>query len=263
MTDMRKTAAEYLARGWAVVPVAAGDKYPLVRWQPFQERMPTGKELDDWFSRWPDAGVGIVTGAVSNLVVLDVDPRHGGDDSLTDIEREHGPLPHTIEAITGGGGRHLYFTYPEGELRNRAALAPGIDLRAEGGLVVAPPSLHASGRRYAWEVLHHPDETELAAMPGWLLQFARGEAPGRGHPVAYWRELVERGVGEGERNSTIASLTGHLLWHGVDKQVALELLLAWNRLRCCPPLEDEEVAATVDSIARTHARHRGDGGATG
>ena len=100
-------------------------------------------------------------------------------------------------------------------------------------------------------------------MPVWLLQLARGEAPGRGHPVTYWRELVERGVAEGERNSTIASLTGHLLWHGVDKQVALELLLAWNRLRCCPPLEDEEVAATVDSIARTHARHRGDGGATG
>ncbi len=263
MKDMRKAAAEYLARGWAVVPIAAGGKHPLVRWQPFQERMPTDKELDEWYGRWPDAGVGIVTGAVSSLVVLDVDPRHGGDDSLRAVEREHGPLPHTIEAITGGGGRHLYFTYPREELRNRAALAPGIDLRAEGGLVVAPPSLHASGRRYEWEVSHHPDETELAAMPGWLLQLARGEAPGRGHPVAYWRGLVENGVAEGERNSTIASLTGHLLWHGVDKRVALELLLAWNRLRCRPPLEDEEVAATVDSIARTHARHRGDGGAPG
>lgn len=263
MKDMRKAAAEYLARGWAVVPIAAGGKHPLVRWQPFQERMPTDKELDEWYGRWPDAGVGIVTGAVSNLVVLDVDPRHGGDDSLRAVEREHGPLPHTIEAITGGGGRHLYFTYPREELRNRAALASGIDLRAEGGLVVAPPSLHASGRRYAWEVSHHPDETELAAMPGWLLQLARGEAPGRGHPVAYWRGLVENGVAEGERNSTIASLTGHLLWHGVDKRVALELLLAWNRLRCRPPLEDEEVAATVDSIARTQVRHRSDGGAPG
>ncbi|MCK5623593.1 MAG: bifunctional DNA primase/polymerase [Alphaproteobacteria bacterium] len=263
MTDMRKTAAKYLARGWAVVPIAAGGKHPLVRWQTFQERLPTGKELEDWFARWPDAGVGIVTGAVSNLVVLDVDPRHGGGDSLRALEREHGPLPHTIEAITGGGGRHVYFTFPGGELRNRTAMAPGIDLRAEGGLVVAPPSMHASGRRYAWEVSHHPDETELAAMPGWLLQLAQGEAPSRGHPVAYWRGLVESGVAEGERNSTIASLTGHLLWHGVDKRVALELLLAWNRLRCRPPLEDEEVAATVDSIARTHARHRGNGGAQG
>lgn len=263
MTDMRKTAAEYLARGWAVVPVAAGGKHPLVRWQTFQERLPTGKELEDWYARWSDAGVGIVTGVVSNLVVLDVDPRHGGNDSLRALEREHGPLPHTVEAITGGGGRHVYFTYPDGELRNRTALAPGIDLRAEGGLVIAPPSLHASGRRYAWAVSHHPDETELAAVPSWLLQLARGEGPGRGHPVTYWRGLVESGVAEGERNSTVASLTGHLLWHGVDKRVALELLLAWNRLRCRPPLNDEEVAATVDSIARTHARHRGDGGATG
>lgn len=263
MTDTRVAAANYLARGWAVVPIATGGKHPLVRWQAFQERLPTREELEEWYRRWPDAGVGIVTGRVSGLVVLDVDPRHDGDESLAALEREYGALPLTIEAISGGGGRHIYFEYPGGELRNRAALAPGIDLRAEGGLVVAPPSVHASGRRYEWEVSHHPDDTELAAMPGWMLRLALGEAPGRGHPVAYWRELVERGVGEGERNSTIASLAGHLLWHGVDQEVALELLLAWNRVRCRPPLADEEVAATVDSIARTRARHHGDGGAPG
>ena len=63
---------------------------------------------------------------------------------------------------------------------------------------------------------------------------------------------MHEGVNEGERNSTIASLTGHLLWHGVDPQVALELMLAWNRLRCCPPLDDEEVARVVASITRLH-----------
>jgi hypothetical protein len=261
MTACARAAAGYLDRGWAVVPITAGAKQPLVRWQAFQDRLPTGEEVEDWFRHWPDAGVGIVTGAVSNLVVLDIDPRHGGDDSLAALEREHGPLPHTIEAITGGGGRHVYFTYPGGELRNRAALAPGMDIRAEGGLVVAPPSRHASGRRYEWEVSHHPDETALAPMPDWLLTIARGESPKAGHPVSYWRDLVDRGVAEGARNSTIASLTGHLLWHGVDTRVALELLLAWNRVRCRPPLDDEEVAATVESIVRTQARHRDAGGA--
>ena len=67
---------------------------------------------------------------------------------------------------------------------------------------------------------------------------------------------MRRGVAEGERNNTIASLTGHLLWHGVDPEVALQLLLCWNRVRCRPPLSDDEVARTVESIRRTHVRHR-------
>ena len=75
-----------------------------------------------------------------------------------------------------------------------------------------------------------------------------------GHPVSYWRHLVIRGVREGERNTTIASLAGHLLWYGIDPEVALEMLLCWNRVRCAPPLSDEEVSRTVDSIAHLHRR---------
>lgn len=256
MTDPKSAASFYLARGWSVVPILPRGKRPLVPWQEYQRRLATRDEVGDWYARWPDAGVAIVTGAVSALVVLDVDTRHGGDDTLAALEREFGSLPHTVEAITGGGGRHIYFTHPDGELRNRAGLAPGLDLRAEGGLVVAPPSVHATGQRYAWEVSHHPEETELAAMPQWLLRFARGDGERHGHKLSWWRDLVKTGVVEGERNSAIASLTGHLLWHGVDPDVVLELLLCWNRVRCRPPLDQDEVARTVDSITRTHARHQ-------
>lgn len=77
----------------------------------------------------------------------------------------------------------------------------------------------------------------------------RGPRVGRSLPE--WRQLVREGVLEGERNSTIASLTGHLLWH-VDPEVALELMLAWNRMRCRPPLDDAEVAQVVASITRLH-----------
>jgi len=258
----REAALAYLARGWAVVPIAPSGKQPLARWQEFQERIPTGDEVREWYARWPDAGVGIVTGAVSGLAVLDIDPAHGGDESLADLEHLHGALPCTVEAISSGGGRHVYFAHPGGELRNRAGLAPGIDLRANGGIVVAPPSRHASGRCYTWKASRRPDETELAPMPDWLLRLARGAAPGHGHTPFYWRDLVEGGVAEGARNSTIALLCGHLLWHGVDGKVVLELLLAWNRVRCRPPLDDEEVAATVESITKTHTRHR-DGGVRG
>jgi hypothetical protein len=77
--------------------------------------------------------------------------------------------------------------------------------------------------------------------------------------LTYWRKLVADGVTEGERNNTIASLTGHLLWHGVDPDVVLELLLCWNRVRCRPPLPDDEVIRTVDSIARLHQQREASG----
>jgi hypothetical protein len=99
-----------------------------------------------------------------------------------------------------------------------------------------------------------PDEVALAPIPQWLLAAAQPAGPHAGHPISEWRSLVHDGVEEGRRNNTIASLAGHLLWHDVDPQVALELLLAWNRARCRPPLSDTEVGQVVESIARLHAR---------
>src|SRR5881394_3129330 len=101
-----------------------------------------------WLRQWAEAGIGVVTGAISGLVVVDVDAGHGGNESLEQLEREHGPMPTTLECRTGGGGRHLYFAHPGGLARNKVGLAPGIDIRADGGYVVAPPSLHASGVQY-------------------------------------------------------------------------------------------------------------------
>lgn len=252
-----KTATIYLGRGWSVIPIEPGGKRPLVRWEEFQQRHPSAQEIKSWFKRWPDANLAVVTGEVSKLVVLDLDPPHGGEASLADLERQHGPLPQSVEAVTGGGGRHVYFQHPGGVMRNRVGLAPGIDLRGDGGLIVAPPSLHPSGRPYVWKASHGPDEASLAPMPHWLRALALGEPEHPGHPLTHWRYLVRAGVPEGERNNTVASLTGHLLWHGLDPQVALELLLCWNRVRCRPPLDDAEVARTVESIRRTHFHERG------
>lgn len=249
-----RSALAYLARGWGVVPIEPRGKRPLVRWEEFQRRLPLPADVAAWFRRWPNANVGIITGLISGLAVIDVDPRHGGDDTLAALEREYAPLPSTVEVLTGGGGRHLYFASSGASLRSRVALAPGIDLRAEGGLVVAPPSIHASGGLYRWELLHHPEQTPLAPLPRWLGSLVRSS--GAGHPVAWWRQRAREPVGEGARNATLASLTGHLLWHGIDPEVALELLLCWNRLRCVPPLSEEEVVRTIDSITRTHGRRR-------
>jgi hypothetical protein len=95
---------DYIAHGWSIIPIRSGDKRPLVRWEEFQCRRPRAEEVQAWFSGWPEAGIGIVTGAVSGLVVLDIDSRHGGDASLERLERQHGRLPATVECRSGGGG---------------------------------------------------------------------------------------------------------------------------------------------------------------
>jgi hypothetical protein len=253
-SDCQGAALEYLSRGWSVIPIEPRGKRPLVAWLEFQDRRPTAAEVAGWFGRWPEANVGIVTGIVSGLVVLDVDARHGGAQSLSALEAEHGPLPRTIAAATGGGGRHCYFSHPGGVVHNKVGLAPGIDLRADGGCVVAPPSLHPSGRRYTWEPGGGPAQARLAPLPHWLIQLARPPHGRVGHPLTHWRELTRRQIPEGERNNTIASLAGHLFWHGVDAEVVFELLEAWNREHCEPPLAVEEVARVVESIARLHER---------
>lgn len=254
--DCRAAALDYLARGWSVIPIEPRGKRPVIPWLEFQSRRPSAAEIAGWFRQRPGANVGVVTGAQSGLVVLDVDERHGGASSLAALEAAHGPLPPTIEALTGGGGRHLYFLHPGGEVHNRAGLAPGIDVRGDGGCVVAPPSLHPSGARYVWAAGCSPDEMRPAPLPHWLARVVRPDGGRAGHPTAHWRELARRRIREGERNNTIASLAGHLLWHGVDAEVVLELLAAWNRAQCDPPLADEEVARVVESIARLHERRR-------
>ena len=247
-------ALGYLDRGWSVIPVQPRGKRPLVPWLEFQQRSPSSQEVREWWARWPDANVAVVTGALSRVVVLDVDVGPGGRENLAHLEREHGILPDTVEAVTGGGGRHVYFAHPGGVVHNRVGIEPGIDLRGDGGYVVAPPSLHPSGGPYRWLPGRELGSVELAVLPAWLHSRLSIPTQRSAHPLAYWRALVRDGVEEGERNSTIASLAGHLLRHGIDPVVALDLLLSWNAARCRPPLAGDEVAKVVESITKLHKR---------
>ncbi|MCJ2084316.1 bifunctional DNA primase/polymerase [Methylobacterium sp. J-090] len=237
-------------------------KHPMAKLAPRGLTNATNHEhiIRHWFTVAPFANIGLATGRV---VVLDVDPRHGGDESLQALEAEHGPLPHTCRALTGGGGEHILFRPPDGlEIRNSAGdhggLAPGLDIRGTGGYIVAPPSLHASGRSYEWSVDHHPDEAPTAEMPPWMVQalvHPGGDAQRARNP-SEWRQLVAQGVADGGRNVGVSRLAGHLLRRYVDPGVAHELVQAWNLARCLPPLSPEEVTKTVGSIARKELRRR-------
>ena len=144
-------ALAYCEHGWSVIPLEPRGKRPLIKWERYQFERPTNADARQWWRKEPNANVGIVTGRINRLVVLDVDPAKGGDQALTDLEHEHGALPKTVSVRTGGGGQHFYFQHPGVPIPNCAGkLGPGLDVRGEGGYVVAPPSIHLSGKPYEW-----------------------------------------------------------------------------------------------------------------
>ncbi len=256
VSPMGRAALWYARRGLRVHPLRPGSKLPMLsRWQ---ERATVDPgSIAEWWTRWPGAGVGIATGADSSVIVIDVDPRHGGDDAIAALEREHGEMPPTWRCLTPGGGLHLYVKHPGGHVGNRAGMWPGIDLRGDGGYVVTAPTTLGDARAYAWETGHGPHELAPMVAPSWLLDRIRPAAgPVVAHPPDFWRTLVCDGVDEGGRNHAVARLAGYLL-RRVDPFVALELVLAWNARKCRPPLPDDEVVRTCDSIARIEARRRG------
>ncbi|MDP1965978.1 MAG: bifunctional DNA primase/polymerase [Reyranella sp.] len=110
-------ALAYLARGWSVVPLRPCEKRRLLLWELFQAEPPSASDVAGWFRRWPDANIGTITSAVSRLIVLEIDPTHGGDHSLESLERRFGALSSTMESRTAGSGRHIYL---EDRLRCRS-----------------------------------------------------------------------------------------------------------------------------------------------
>ncbi|MCO5763789.1 MAG: bifunctional DNA primase/polymerase [Chromatiaceae bacterium] len=129
------------------------------------------EQVAAWWREAPYANIGVPTGQPSGLVVLDVDVHKAGDDSLWDLQQRFEPLPATAMALTGGGGFHYLFEHPGVKVRNSVdSLGPGLDVRGDGGYIIVAPSSHASGRRYEWELSCHPKDTQLAALPAWLLE---------------------------------------------------------------------------------------------
>jgi hypothetical protein len=171
-----EAALAYLSLGWSVIPAPVGAKRSLVRWKGWQTTQPDAHLWRVWAQQWPRCNLAVITGRLSGVVVVDVDPRHGGLDSLARLEREHGELPETATVLTPSGGRHLYYTHPGvGRIANvqNSTAAPGIDLRADGGLALLPPSRRADGRAYEWWV----GPGQVVPLPGWLVASLRPPAP--------------------------------------------------------------------------------------
>ena len=268
--DLSAAALDLAARGFRIHPLhgivkgactcqergscKSAGKHPLLNDWPGRASTDAA-QIREWWDRWPHSNVGIATGRGSDLVVLDVDPDTGGDDSLELLKRAIGGLPDTPEVLTGGGGRHVYFRHPETDIPNSAStLGPGLDVRGDGGCVVAPPSAHISGGSYLWEASSDITDVPVANLPDALARRLRRRESGRSRNQPGWVGMALLGVEAGRRNDMAAKLAGYFLNDGMRADQAAFLLTTSFGPKCRPPLEADEIARVVGSVARTRAQ---------
>lgn len=242
-------------KGLAIFPCLPKDKKPATR-HGCKDATVDPDAILQWWCHEPRYNIAIATGQPSGIFVIDIDGLDA-ECELRKLEAKHGELPATVEAITARG-RHAYFRWPENPVRNSAAkIGAGIDVRGDGGYVLAPPSVHPSGRRYCWSV---DSAGAFASAPDWLLdKIAERTSGNSATPPPEWRDLVAAGVAEGTRDITVTRLAGHLLRHRIDPIVSLTLLQSWNSTHCNPPLPAADVERIIASICGRELRRRGDG----
>lgn len=244
MNAISIAAADYIEQGFAILPLRPKSKVPATA-HGKKDASSDPVQVAAWFPSDTNRNIGILTGERSRLLVLDIDPRNGGDASFERFERTFGPLPPTKRAITGGGGFHLFFRLPEGTTgvadRPNVAGHPGLDVKANG-YVVAAPSVHpVTGEAYAWDAV----DLAIADAPSHLIELAQGGK--RIKPVASMSASV---IAEGGRNSAMCSLAGSLRARGLGEEALRAALLAENQVRCDPPLEPSEIERIARSVAR-------------
>lgn len=257
-TSMGEVALSYAKRGWAILPLyqplgkgcscpkgaecSSPGKHPRIQCG-VKDASADLAQIVAWWSRWPNANIGIATGECSGLLVLDID-NHGnraGEVSLARLADEHGGVPRTLSVKTGGGV-HLYFRHPGSTVGNSIGkIGPGIDVRSDGGYVVAAPSLHISGRHYEWLDPEH----ELADIPMWLLnRMISPLAANDGLATTRTSSRSSSILSEGARNNGLFNIACELRGQQAMDAVQLKAVLReMNRQLCTPPLDDSEVDA--------------------
>jgi len=229
MTEIMEWAIRYQGHGFSIIPVGK-DKKPTIPWKKYQTERATKEQVEEWFKGDNPPGIGIVTGKISGITVVDVEK--GG---------KWMDLPTTMTAKSGGDGVHLYYKYAEG-VGNSARIRELTDIRGDGGYIIAPPSGHPSGGKYEW----------LKKDP--MQQFPFGKF--NTQPAnTDWKEIID-GIGEGSRNDSAAKVVGKLIqtfppseW----KTNVWEMLVMWNQ-KNNPPLDEGELRNTFNSITGKAAR---------
>lgn len=240
---LKEWALYYADVGLAVFPLRSRDKRPATE-NGCKAATTNKQQISEWWNKHPDSNIGIATGSVSGgllVIDLDVDENKGvnGYEVMKEWQQENGELPESWRSITGRGGYHLF--YRDTAVRqNRVGLYDGVDIRGEGGYIVAPPSIHPNGRKYEWE--QEPGEYELAQVNDWVVKFLKGPVLEEGEKQFF---KVSEIIPEGERVSTMVRLIGSLKAKGLDHDAIKAAVRAENEKKCVPPLSDLELEKEI------------------
>lgn len=246
-TDAASAAERYRQLDLVPIPLIPGEKRPRPEaWQ--HGYFSSAEDILEHWERFPSDGIGLVCGQNAGYFALDVDAKHGGYESLADLVAKCGPLPRTVEAMTGGGGSHYVFAYAEGRvIKNRTGVMPGLDVRGgfrndqgelEGaGQIAVWPTVHPSGIQYRW--VNAPWDSEMSEAPGWLLDLIEGPAS---------RAVlagVDGRVPVGQRHEFLVREAARLRGLAYDPSVIARMLKALFEERCeaDPPLPESEIEA--------------------
>lgn len=255
-------ALGYADRAWLVVPIHFIDdaghcscgnltcpspgKHPIGTQHGMLDATCDETQIREWWRLHPLANVATVTGPRSGILAIDIDPRNGGALSLESIESEHGRLPDTIRSNTGGGGQHRLYRLPIG-VTGQCDAMPGIEIYAQEHLLVLPPSVHASGNRYAWAPDFAPDEMTLTDPPPWALDALASSANPRSVANAVMRDCSVP-IPQGLRHKGLVALAGSLRSRSLSATALEAALMVTNQERCQPPLDAGEVSRIAKDI---------------
>jgi hypothetical protein len=231
----------YHDQGLSIIPIKRNKQAAIV-WGKYQEERATREDIKKWFASG-SFNIGLVTGKISGVVVVDFDLKHNRKSTEFPIEP-------TVCAKTGGGGEHLFYKHPGYKVQstNGALFGVGIDIKADGGYVVLAPSIHESGNEYEWQIPFSKDE--LAEMPAWLTDKLN---VGKSQPKTDWSQVAKEDVPEGRRNETCTKMIGKLL-HDLNPDMWEEMgwpaIQAWNTAHAKPPLPHKELRTIWDSLGK-------------
>ncbi len=205
-------------------------------------------QIRSWWGATPDANVAINCGQ-SDLFVVDVDPRHGGDETWHELIRKHGQVE-TLTCLTPSGGAHYYFMAGDHKIASgESVLGPGVDHKSLGGYVAAPPSQLKHGA-YVWEVERGPREVQPQPLPAWIVRLAQ-----RSH-IRTTTSVIPEKIPSGCRHDRLFRLGAMVRDRGANEQELAALLGAVNEGRCQPPLPNREVLALAYDLVRRYEPKR-------
>lgn len=222
-----------------LVPIPLEGKRSIVEWKKFQTERPTRSQVEEWFTKWPDARIGLITGEISNLLILDID----GEEGLRSVKDKE--LPNTWIVKTPSGGFHYYFNFPtvlKDVETTLVGVLPKVDTRGNGGYAAT-----VNGHKdYTW--VRHPADCDLADAPMWLIELLLNRRPQESAKEENnsWISTLLQGVGEGGRHAALVRLASYYL-SKLPADIAAQLIRDWNE-KNTPPINEDELEDQIADL---------------